>query len=279
MKFILTTDTSCDAFKSDLNAHNIPWIPLTYTLDGAEHADNYSSDNEYQAFYDKLATGAMPTTSQINTFAHEEFFEKVFANHPDGDIVHLTLSGGLSETVNSARIAASNMQERHASRKVHIVDTLSATQGHNQILDFALELRETATALEAVAAIEEYRSKINAWFMVDDLHHLKRGGRVSKLSAVFGTLLKIKPILTINNEGKLAVVKKAKGHAGALNFLLEVIAQNKASKDSGAFYVVNANAHPLVAQLKEKLQEHGLNFSADSDSEVISSLIASMNIK
>ena len=88
MKFILTTDTSCDAFKSDLNAQNIPWIPLTYTLDGESHADNYSSDAEYQGFYDKLATGAMPTTSQINTFAHKEFFEKVFAvsladSHPD----------------------------------------------------------------------------------------------------------------------------------------------------------------------------------------------------
>jgi len=254
MKFILTTDTSCDCFKHELDAQSIPWIPLTYTLDGVEYSDDYVENSQYQAFYDKLATGAMPTTSQINPASHEEFFEKVLAQH-NMDIIHLTLSGGLSETVNSARVAAKNVMEKHTQRKIYIVDTLAATQAHHQILDYATALREDFTAEEAVTKIEKYRMTVQAWFMVNDLHHLKRGGRVSAFAATFGTMLKIKPILTINHEGRLAVVKKIKGHAAAINYFLEIVEANKADKNSGAFYIVNANAHTFVEQLKEKLKE------------------------
>jgi len=257
MSFTLTTDTSCDAFKSELDAAGIPWVPLTFTIDGGEaNEDNYSNNSQYQAFYDKLATGVKAATSQINTFTHEEFFEKVLANNDGKEVVHLTLSGGLSETVNSARVAASIVNERHGSTKIHIVDTLSATQGHRIILDHAVELqKEGKSATEATSALNAFAPKIQHWFMVDDLNHLKRGGRVSAASALIGGLLKIKPILTIDAIGKLQVVKKAKGSAAAINFFMDTIKESKEDLENGAFYVVNANAHKNVEALKERLAE------------------------
>ena len=255
MPFIITTDTSCDAFKNDLDAKNIPWIPLTYTIDGISNEDNFTKDAQYQAFYDKVKAGAMPTTSQINQFNHEEFFNKVL----DGgakEIVHLTLSSGLSETYNAAVLAANAIMEQRNSVKVYIVDTLSATQGHMAILDYGVELRDSGmSGADAAAKIAEFTQKVMHFFMVDDLHHLKRGGRVSAASALIGSLLKIKPILTINNEGKLAVIKKAKGSAAAIKFFFEMIETYKEDKNGGTFYIVNGNAHDSVASLKEQLNE------------------------
>jgi len=256
MKFILTTDTSCDAFKTDLDAVKVPWIPLTFTLEGQTYDDNFSSDNEYSDFYAKVKAGAMPTTSQINTFSHEEFFKKVLSENADLPIIHLTLSGGLSETVNAARIAAKNIADADPKAKVYIIDTLSATQGHRIVVDKGVEIRDSGLeAEEAVKKIEDCASKAMHFFMVDDLHHLKRGGRVSAVSATFGTLLNIKPVLTINHEGKLAVIKKAKGAKKAIAFFLEMIAEHKADPQNGAFYLVHANAQEnrnlLVEQLKE----------------------------
>ncbi|MCL2061662.1 MAG: DegV family protein [Firmicutes bacterium] len=256
MKFTLTTDTACDVFRSELDGLNVPWIPLTYTVKGETSEDNFDSDAQYQAFYDLLKSGAMPTTSQINSFAHAEFFENILAADKTVPIVHLTLSGGLSETVNSARIAAAEVMEKISGAQIYIVDTLSATQGHNHILKEGLRLRDTQVeGADAAKQLADFAGRIHHWFMVDDLHHLKRGGRVSGASAVIGTLLKIKPVLIINHEGKLAVVKKAHGVAKAMNFILDMVAQHKADFSSGEFIVVNANAHENAKELGRRLAE------------------------
>jgi len=256
MKFVLTTDTSCDAFKTELNALNVPWIPLTYTLEGQTYEDNLSTDEQYKDFYGKVAAGAMPTTSQINTFAHEEFFKKILADNKGLPIVHLTLSGGLSETVNSARMAAKNLIEADPTAVVHIVDTISATQGHRCVLDRGLKFRDNGTDGETAAKqIAEFTGRVMHFFMVDDLHHLKRGGRVSAASALIGSLLKIKPVLTINHEGKLAVIKKAKGAQKAISYFLDMVITHKADLENGAFYTVSANADSYTEQLIAKLKE------------------------
>jgi len=255
MQFILTTDTSCDSFKTDLDKAGVPWIPLTFTIDGNTNDDNFSSDGEYQAFYDKIAVGAKPTTSQINTFAHEEFFTKVLEGNKIKNIVHLVLSGGLSDTINSAKLAAENTMKKIIGCKVIIVDTISATRGHQILVDKGIELRDKdVSANDAAASLEQVKQSIMHLFMVDDLHHLKRGGRVSGASAFFGTLLKIKPCLTINHEGKLAVIKKAKGAKGAMNFFVDMIKEHMPDKENGTFYLVNANAHKYVDEFSDRLK-------------------------
>ena len=255
MNFVLTTDTSCDEFKSVLDGLNVPWIPLTYTINGETFDDNFSSESEYKEFYKKIESGAMPTTSQINTFAHEEFFERVLNEKKANTIVHFSLSGGLSDTANSARKAAENYTARNPKDKIYIVDTLSATQGHNLLLYEAIKLRDKGLSAEkAYEEIEKLKTQVHAWFMVDDLLHLKRGGRVSGASAAIGTILNIKPILIIDGEGKLTVVKKAKGTANVLNFFLETIEKNKTDATC-EFFLVHSNAPKEIDLLKKRIEK------------------------
>ena len=254
MNFVLTTDTSCDEFKGVLNELNIPWIPLTFTIKGETFEDDFNSDGEYKAFYKRLDGGAIPTTSQINTFAHEEFFERVLAERKANAIIHLSLSGGLSDTANSARKAAEEYMSRNPQVKIYITDTLSATHGHNLLLFEAMKLRDAGLPAEkAYEEIERLKTRVHAWFMVDNLFHLKRGGRVSGASAAIGTILNIKPVLNINREGKLAVVKKVKGTANAVNFLLETIKRHK-TDESCEVFLVHSNAHKDIELLKKRIE-------------------------
>lgn len=253
--FCLTTDTSCDVFRNELDEKQIPWIPLSFTIDGVTYDDDFSSDDRYADFYDKIKSGAMPTTSQINVFNHEEFFEKVIANGAK-NIIHLTLSGGLSNTVNSARTAAQNVTEKHHDCKIYILDTFSATQGHRYVLDEAVKLRDGGVSVQdAYNELETLASKVHHWIVVDDLMHLKRGGRVSGASAYIGSLLNIKPVLIINSEGKLAVVKKAKGTLKAYQYVMEMIKEHAEDLDNLVIYLADADANDKVEEMKKLIKE------------------------
>lgn len=251
MSFIITTDTSCDEMKNTLDDLDIPWIPLTFTIKDETFDDNFSSDTEYQEFYAKLKSGAMPITSQITPLSHEDFFERV-ANEKKADaIIHLSLSSGLSDTANSAKLGAKNYMKRNKGVKIYCVDTLAATQTHNILLYEAAKMRDKGlSAKKAYEELESLKVRVQGWFMVDSLFHLKRGGRVSGASAVIGTILNIKPILILDFEGKLQVVKKAKGIHKAINILIETIKEYR-TDETNEFYVIQANAHNSAELLKE----------------------------
>lgn len=220
-KFVLSTDTSCDVFKDELAKNAIQYIPLTYTIGGETFEDHLTADAEYKAFYDKIRAGAMPVTSQINSFLHEEFFEKIL-NEGASEIVHLSLSGGLSATAESAQQAAEAVMEKHTGCKIFIVDTLAATMGHRLLLDDAMKMRnEGKTAKEVFDVLKDEVSHLQHWVVVNDLKHLKRGGRVSGASAFIGSLLQIKPILILNNVGKLIVTSKVMGFTKGLKHIVE----------------------------------------------------------
>ena len=221
--FTLTTDTSCDIKRNELNERGIPWVPLIYIMDGEQHYDEFTTDEQYKNFYDKVRAGAMPTTSQISEVEHEEFFEKVIASGAN-DIVHLTLSGGLSATYSMACKAAEEVEKRHEGVKINVVDTRGATQVHAFVLDKADELRrEGLSGAEAKAILDEFTKRVHVVIIVDDLNHLRRGGRVSGVAAAIGSLLNIKPILTFDKAGKLRVVHKAKGIRKAIEYVRDYI--------------------------------------------------------
>lgn len=251
--FTLATDTSCDVFRDELDEMGIAWVPLTFTLNGETHPDDFTRDEQYKAFYDAVRKGAMPTTSQINTFNQSEFLEKL-AESGATDIVYLTLSSGLSATYESACMAAEEVQRKHAGVHIEVVDTKGATQVHHMVLDDAIELRDRGLRGEEAAKIlRESVNKIHVLFMVDDLNHLKRGGRVSGIAAAIGTLLKIKPILTFDKEGKLRVVHKAKGARKALEYVLEEI--EKRNPNVKEVYIAQGDAPELLAEMTQMLTE------------------------
>lgn len=221
--FTLTTDTSCDELRGDLESRNISWVPLTFTIDGVTYPDDFRDDDRYRDFYAKVRGGAMPSTSQISAYEHEEFFRKV-AEGGAKEIVHLTLSSGLSSTYQSARMGAHMVMEQFPDCKIHVVDSLGATQVHGYVLDRAEKLRDEGMPSDQASAIlRELTKRVHVLFTVDSLTHLRRGGRISGAAAAIGTLLNIKPIFTFDCEGKLRVTHKAKGARRALEYCYNYI--------------------------------------------------------
>ncbi len=249
MSFVLAADTSGDIFRSEMKARGIEYKPLVFTIDGVEHFDEFSSDAEYKEFYAGIRAGNLPSTSQINVAEHEEFFEQLVEKYTD-DILYVTLSSGLSSSCASARTAAKTVSEK-TGRKIYVVDSLGATISQRIVVDEAEKYRasgmDAATAAEKLA---DFADHIHTWFMPTDLMHLKRGGRVSGPAAVIGTALNIKPIIFIDKQGKLPVMKKLRGPAKGISFMIDIF-KSDSSAEPHKFYVASADSEFAETMLEE----------------------------
>lgn len=257
MSFILSSDSCCDAFKSDLKKHNIRFLPMAYIIDDIEYRDNYDSDEEYRNFYDKLRAGKMPKTTQLSPFETAEYFEKLILEE-QGDIVHLSLSGGLSNTAVNAKTAAQEVMERHPDRKIYAIDTKAATQGQMFILDRARELRDEGKSAKEVADyLEELVERVHHWILVKDLFHLKRGGRVSPAVAIVGSVLNIRPIIIINHKGELAPIDKGRGVTKTLRYAVKALKKYGREGITRA-YIAHGDDIENAQDLKNMLIEEGI---------------------
>lgn len=247
MSFILSSDTSCDIFKTELRARGIEYRPLVYTIDDVPHFDEFSSDGEYKDFYSLIRAGKLPTTSQINVTEHEEYFESILKN-TDKDLLHITLSSGLSSTYQSACLAAQTVNAKYGKR-VYIVDSLGATIATRHVVDEAERLRDEGyTASSAAAALKNFVNHLDTWFMPYDLMHLKRGGRVSGPSAYIGTALNIKPILRFDRLGKIPVVMKKIGAGKGVSAMIEEFKRFSAKAPHNV-YIASADSNLAESML------------------------------
>ncbi len=252
MSFVLAADTSGDIPRKDMRDRNIEYLPLIFMIDGKEYPDEFSEDSEYKWFYDRIREGKMPTTSQINVLAHEDFFMSLVDKYED-DILYITLSSGLSNSCESAKLAAENIIEK-TGRKIYVVDSLGATISQRHVVDEAERLRNAGlTAAETAEKLEVFVKHIHTWFMPTDLMHLKRGGRVSGAAAYIGSALKIKPIIFIDKLGHLPVMKKVHGAANGISYMANIFA-NDSAKTPHKYYVASADseyAEDLLAAAKK----------------------------
>lgn len=254
MGFTLSTDTSCDILRSELRSRGIEYRPLVYTIDDVPYFDEFTRDEDYKGFYEKVRAGKMPTTSQINIAEHEEFFRSLVQKY-EGDIVHITLSGGLSSTYDSACKAAENVNSECGCKRVYVVDSLGATVVSRIVVDEAEKYRDEGLNAEtAVEKLKEFIAHVHVWFMTTDLMHLKRGGRVSGAAAVIGTALSIKPILVINKTGGLSIVAKKIGAGKGMAYMLDMFERYSADCTSNSkVYIPSADseyAQPFAEKVK-----------------------------
>ena len=216
-KFVIFTDSSSDLPISLVNELGIKMVQLTVTLEGEAPKPNDLVNTK--EFYAALRTKKSATTStpSINDFM--EAFEPVVA--AGNDVLYLGFSSGLSGTYNAGAVAAAELSEKYPDRKIFAVDTLCASLGQGLIVYSAAKMSENGAAIEEVRDFVE-NNKLNLchWFTVDDLFFLKRGGRVSAATAVMGTMLSIKPVMHVDNAGKLINVEKARGRKAAIEALL-----------------------------------------------------------
>ena len=218
MGYLITTDNMADLPEEYLKEKQLLTMSLTYLLNG----QTYNAENSlpYQEFYKKMREGCMPTTSQINPQeAKEKLTEFLKINK---NIIHIAFSGGLSGTFNSVRLAAQELMEEQPDCRITVIDSLAASMGEGLLVYKALEQQEAGLSYEEMVEwIESNKLHVCHYFTVDDLFHLYRGGRVSKAAAVLGTMINLKPVLHVDDEGHLIPLSKVRGRKKSLNALVD----------------------------------------------------------
>ena len=254
-EYVITTDNNSDLPESYYAEHNVGCTYLSYSMDG----QNYSHENflPVEEFYDKMRKGSMPTTAQVNPEAAKALMEPYLKEGKD--ILHIAFSSGLSGSYNSARIAGEELMEKYPDRKIIVLDSLAASLGQGMIVYLARQQKEEGKSIDEVAQwVKDHRLNVVHAFTVDDLNHLYRGGRVSKTTAVVGGVLNIKPVLHVDNEGKLIPVGKVRGRKKSLLALVDMMDQKLGSyKDSCDTIFVShgdciEDAQFVIDKIKEK---------------------------
>ena len=216
--YVITTDTCCDLPKDYLKEKEIEEVSLYYNMNGTLYGNN--QEIGIKEFYDRMRGGEMPTTMAANPEELEELFEKYLS--VGKSVLHLAFSSELSSSCSNAMVAARDLNEKYTDNKVIVIDTLAASLGQGLMVYKAEELRQNGKTIDETAAwLEENKLHFCHQFTVDDLNHLYRGGRVSKLTAVAGTIIQIKPILHVSDEGKLIPIGKARGRKKSLTALVD----------------------------------------------------------
>lgn len=216
--YLITADNMTDLPDSYYAEHGLLMMSLTYLMDGVTYtAENSLSSEE---FYKKMREGCMPTTSQVNPEEAKERLQSFLQINKN--IIHIAFSSGLSGTFNSVRLAAQELMEERPDCRITVIDSLAASMGEGLLVHKALEKQaQGATYDEMVAWLEEFRFHVCHNFTVDDLFHLYRGGRVSKTAAVLGTMINLKPVLHVDNGGRLIPLSKVRGRKKSLHTLVD----------------------------------------------------------
>ncbi len=216
--FIITTDTTSDLPEDYLQKHNVSLLPLYYNLNGTIYGDeNKLTPTE---FYNIMRQGALPTTMAVNP----EHARTIFSGLLDQgyDVLHIAFSSALSGSCSVSATVARELCDEREGAKILVVDSLCASLGEGLLVHKAVQLKENGSTIEeAYEWLEQNKLNLCHLFTVDDLFHLHRGGRVSKASAIIGTLINVKPILYVNNEGKLIPLHNVRGRKKALTALVD----------------------------------------------------------
>ena len=221
--YVIMTDTTADLPESYIQEHQLAILSLSYTIEG----NTYDRENplDVREFYAKMRTGSMPTTSQVNPEQAKEAFKACLDQ--GNDVLYIAFSSGLSGTCGSGMVAAEEIREsgEYPDRKLIVIDSLSASLGEGLLVHKAVQLKEAGKSMEEVADwVEKNKLHLCHNFTVDDLFHLHRGGRVSKATAVLGTMINIKPVLHVDDEGHLIAIGKVRGRKKSLAALVDRMA-------------------------------------------------------
>ena len=231
-EFVIVTDSSADLPASLVQELGVEVLPLSFTVQGKTY-HNYPDDREMdpKVFYKMLRDGEMATTSAVNVAEYTAMLEPLL--QAGKDVLVLAFSSGLSTTYQSSVIAVNELAEQYPDRKICTVDTLCASLGQGLMVWLAAQEQKKGKSLEEVRDwVEENKLRLCHWFTVDDLHFLKRGGRISAATAVVGTMLSIKPVLHVDDEGHLISMGKARGRGASLTALVDHMEQTVTDVDT-----------------------------------------------
>jgi DegV family protein with EDD domain len=252
LNYQIITDSCCDLPVEMLEQLKLKTIPLSLLFRGKAQPDSVSGD--IKAFYDALREGESAATSAANPEAWSGAMEPILQEGKD--VLVIAFSSGLSTTYQSAVIAANELMEKYPDRTIKVVDSLCASLGQGLLVWYACKKRDEGMDLEALTAwLEDHKLNLCHWFTVDDLMYLKRGGRVSAATALVGTMLQIKPVLHVDNEGHLINVSKARGRKASIQALAEKVVKTGLPGENDTIFICHGDCEEDAKLLAEMLKE------------------------
>ncbi|MFL0270017.1 DegV family protein [Candidatus Clostridium radicumherbarum] len=250
--YSIITDSCCDLPYEYIENNNISYVSLTCNFKGKEYMDDFGKSLSYKEFYEGMMEGEIPKTSQPSPEAFYRTFEQIASQGKD--ILYICVSSGLSGTYNSANIAKNMIEDKFIGIKIVIVDVLTASLGQGLMVIKAIEMKKNGVRLEEIVSyMEAAKFNLNTYITVDDLNHLKRGGRISTVAAMVGLVLHIKPILTLNNEGKVIAILKVKGRKSAIKKLSEFVVTKMENPEEEIVTICHGDAYLEAEKLKEAI--------------------------
>jgi DegV family protein with EDD domain len=238
---IIITDSCSDLPLEYVRKRDLPILSFTFNYMGEDRKDDLGQTLSYTDFYNGIREGHMSTTSQVNSHTYVDFFRPyVELGKP---IIYMCFSSALSGSYNNAVMARQMLLEEYPEASISIIDTLSASMGQGLLVHLALELRDQGFGYkEIIEWIENNKRRLAHWFTVDDLEHLRRGGRLSGAAAFIGSILSIKPILHVDSEGRLVPVSKVKGRKKSLKSLLEKMQETAVNPEQQTIFISHGDA-------------------------------------
>lgn len=253
-EFVIMTDGNSDLPVEYANEQGIILVPMCFNMDGKVYGEE--ENMEPKAFYDKMREGCMPTTMALNPHTLEQVFRPVLESGKD--LLYISFSSGLSSSYSSAVVVGEELSEEFKDGKIIVIDSLCASMGQGLLVYLANEQKKAGKTIEEVAEwVEKYKGNICHQFTVDDLMHLHRGGRVSKATAVIGTLINVKPVLHVDDEGHLVSLNNVRGRKKALNALVDNMEKTMGSfKDKNQIvFISHGDVLDDALYVKKKVQE------------------------
>ena len=254
MSYQIITDSCCDFTQQQYTENKVSCASLTVTYNG-ESRNNFSDAAAVKAFYDQLRAGVTASTSAANPDDWSKLMRPVLERGED--VLVLCFSSGLSTTYQSAVIAAAELREEYPQRTIHVIDTLCAALGQGLLVYYTCRKRDEGMDIDTLAAwVEAHKLNICHWVTVDDLAHLKRGGRISATTAIVGTMLNVKPIIYMDNEGHLINSAKVRGRKAAMEYLMKKYDETVTDKEIA--FIGHGDCPEDAAALEEMLRERGV---------------------
>ncbi|HPF86522.1 MAG TPA: DegV family protein [Candidatus Limiplasma sp.] len=258
--YVFFTDSDSDLPYQFVDANDVHMIYMPYVIDGVEYPDDLGRGGKQKEYFERMRGGVAPKTSLLPISAYLEYFEPQLK--AGKDILFIAFSSKMSATLVNANKAKEELLQKYPDRKIVIVDTLTISRPMSLLVEKAYALYAEGKSMEEVAQwVEDNRLRAHAWFTVDDLIYLKRGGRISAMAATMGTMLDLKPVLTMCTDGSMTAENKIRGRKSALRYLADKTAENIEDPANQGLIIMHADAEEdakrLAALIRERVPDIG----------------------
>ena len=276
--FVLSCESTVDMPFSYIDGRGIPVLFYSYYVDDVAYPDDMLRDPDaLNRFYEVLNSGKIPTTSQLNEFTYESFFEDLLQKH-NSDILHIAFGTGMTKSVENAYAASEMLKEKYPERRVIVIDSLCSSTGYGMLVDYAADMRDSGASIDEVTEwVLANRKRIHHQFYATQLDYYRRSGRMSGPTAMLATILNICPIMRIDNEGRIFAYGKVRGRANAIKTTLDFMEQHAegGKSYSGKCFVNHSHSPEDAEKTRDAIKERFPNISGEIRICEIGTIIAS----